>query len=112
MSRKDIEMFYNKLNSDENLKKEVINIESRKDLSQDEMINDIIKLAKRNGFDFTYQEIKEYNTISDDFLENVSGGFTLCIGGLGGGDKCGCTAVGYGKGGCFCPLFGSGAWDI
>lgn len=108
MSKKDIERFYNKVISDEELKNKVLEINNQV-TTEDEKIDDIIFLANDNGFDFSREELLNYNEISDSCLENISGGFSLCIGGLGGGDKCGCAGIGYGKGGCFCPLYGAGS---
>ncbi len=86
MSREDVKNFYELINSNDNIGKEIINIEeeiqqkNNKNLNYEYVISQkIIPIAKKNHLNFTTKEFVDYTneklaTINDIDLLNVSGG--------------------------------------
>lgn len=112
-----IDEFYNKIAKNDNLKEKLKQTE--RDLmneinfkKKDAIKNKVIPLAKKYGFDFSYEEFLEYERMSaeigDEELKNISGGLSVCVS-VGAGKGCGCYVFGYSKGGCTCPIVGGGS---
>ena len=114
MATKDVELFFEEVSKNEALKKELAKAdEGLNSLDKSEMetfFNEkLLPIIKTYGFDFTYQDLlyykqslnpKDGDEISDDFLNQVSGG-----------DKCCCVAVGAfcsSEGLCLCVALGGG----
>ncbi len=89
MSREDVKKFYELINSNDNIGKEIINIEeeiqqkNNKNLNYEYVISQkIIPIAKKNHLNFTTKEFVDYTneklaTLNDIDLLNVSGGANL-----------------------------------
>ena len=94
MARKEVELFFERVNQDENLKKKISKIEARLvnlDKNQAKKIfnSDILPIAKKLGFDFSYEDVLNFSInpisessggeISDDDLGQVAGGMNCGV---------------------------------
>ncbi len=110
MSIEAVKGFYEKVASDEELVKQLDEIQNKAaeglelplELDKkEELIKDvIIPFAKEQGFDFSIEDIKEYEKsiieqLDDEQLENLNAGRVHGGGGIGGFV---CIAVGFGAG--------------
>ena len=111
--------FFKEVSKNEKLRKEISGAEKDlgKNLSKEEIKDffqkKFLPIAKKYGFDFTYEDLKKYkksmepkkgNELEDDMLEMVTGGGDcMCFYGGGGPPKddndtaCACFLGGYGK---------------
>ncbi len=99
----DVELFFEKVNEDENLKKKISKIEANLanlDKNQAEKIfnSDILPIAQKLGFDFSYEDVLNFSInpahetkgeLSDDDLGQVAGGMSCgVIGASQVGESC------------------------
>lgn len=89
----DVELFFEKVNEDENLKKKISKIETNManlDKNQAEKIfnSDILPIAQKLGFDFSYEDVLNFRLnpthqtkgeLSDDDLGQVAGGMSCGV---------------------------------
>ena len=89
----DVELFFEKVNEDENLKKKISKIETNManlDKNQAEKIfnSDILPIAQKLGFDFSYEDVLNFSInptrqtkgeLSDDDLGQVAGGMSCGV---------------------------------
>lgn len=65
MSKKNVELFYKEIEKNDNLSKELESLDDK----------DIVNFAKKQGFDFTAEELNNHeHNLSLEELANVSGG--------------------------------------
>ncbi len=93
MAMGDVELFFEKVNEDENLKKKISKIETNManlDKNQAEKIfnSDILPIAQKLGFDFSYEDVLNFRLnpthqtkgeLSDDDLGQVAGGMSCGV---------------------------------
>ena len=93
MAREDVELFFEKVNEDENLKKKISKAETNLanlDKNQAEKIfnSDILPIAQKLGFDFSYEDVLNFSInpigepkgeISDEDLGQVAGGMSCGV---------------------------------
>ena len=60
-----LEAFKNKVNSDENLRRQAAELKSA---------DDVVEFAMENGFELSEEDIEEISSVSMDFLQKVAGG--------------------------------------
>lgn len=124
MSVGSVKKFYEELAKNEDLKKEVFDAQEKfKDEDEKAIIEKVItEVAKKHGYDFTYQEFEEYKKtpkeLDDDSLNAVTGGADVCACVVGGGGTyaeetpCVCVIAGGGNWGtffvCICSVAGGG----
>ncbi len=110
MSIEAVKGFYEKIASDEELVKQLDEIQNKTTEGlepplapdkKEELVKDvIIPFAKEQGFDFSIEDIKEYEQsiveqLDDEQLESIAAGSVRAGGGIGIGM---CRIVGYGVG--------------
>lgn len=124
-----VKEFLKRVNQDEALKKELIEMNEKTKDTEDKdkvMAEYILPFAKKNGYDLTAADFESQDAeMSADELMAVSGGACVCaVGGQGEGDNaptnnmpytCICMVIGEGGGYaddsptcCLCPLMGGG----
>ncbi|RPJ58887.1 MAG: Nif11 family protein [Acidobacteria bacterium] len=129
MSQDSLRRFYEAVSHDESLKARLMAIATRhggQNLSASECDalweNEIAPFAKSEGFDFTLQDVREFQAgrgskagkLPDEELDAVVGGSRcMCvIGGGGAKDEnhptCACVGLGQGGDNCWCNFFGDG----
>lgn len=88
MAKKDVELFFEEVNKNETLKKELEKAEAgMTHLKEDELETffkeKFLPIVKKYGFDFSYADLREYKhsltpenaeALDDDFLDQVAGG--------------------------------------
>ena len=80
MSVESVKRFYDRLAKNDDLKKEVLEVQEKfKDQDKKKIIEKIIEEVDENhGYDFIYQEFEEYKKapkeLNDDNLEAITGG--------------------------------------
>ena len=93
LAMEDVELFFEKVNEDENLKKKISKIEANLanlDKSQAEKIfnSDILPIAQKLGLDFSYEDVLNFSInpphktkgeLSDDDLGQVAGGMSCGV---------------------------------
>lgn len=60
-----LEAFKNKVNSDENLRRQAAELKSA---------DDVVEFAMENGFELSEEDIEEISSVSMDFLQKAAGG--------------------------------------
>lgn len=89
MAKENVGRFYRELWKNESLQKKIIEAQEKYDgdiNDRNAIVNEVvIPVAKESGYDFTAEEVleeerakMEEHNISEDELENVSGGVSLC----------------------------------
>ncbi len=93
LAREDVELFFEKVNEDENLKKKISKAETNLanlDKNQAEKIfnSDILPIAQKLGFDFSCEDVLNFSInpphkpkgeLSDDDLGQVAGGMSCGV---------------------------------
>ena len=132
MSVNDVKLFYEQLAKDQKLRKIFEEEESRllnnyKSDPQDPDFKKAVEekllcLAKKSGYNFSMEDLNKYmnskQELSDDMLDNVSGGLkSFCVF-VGAGEGCACPVAGGGSRsggragtGCGCVVVGAGEND-
>lgn len=83
MSEKNVALFYNEVEKDEDLKSKLKGV-SEKTLTKEVFESKVLPEAKAKGYDFSYEDVKEYYKqqnkaqLSIDNLEDVAGGSGSC----------------------------------
>lgn len=107
MSKENVKLFYGALTENKNLQEKITKANEKYagqkiDKETIELIlqDELLPIAKEAGFEFTLDELKEYEwenkqsaagRLSDDELTAVAGGTGACV--VGGGSEGGCVCV-------------------
>lgn len=132
MSVNDVKLFYEKLSKDPKLKQSFAEAESKllnsskldpEDPDFKKTVEEkLLSLAKKEGYSFSIEDLNEYmngkHELTEDMLDNVSGGLkSFCLV-VGAGEGCACPVAGGGSRsggragtGCGCVLVGAGEND-
>lgn len=107
MAKENVEKFYEEIMKNRDLQEKLMEVQknySGEKENRDALVKELlIPFAKENGYEFTEEEVlaadKEIamkcGEVSEDELENVSGGFSVCLVGGGANGYGSCFIAGY-----------------